>query len=55
VSVQDKTWDLTIKVRVTTMAGWQPDRDDVEGWLGGGEDVLELVQIENVQEVKQIG
>jgi hypothetical protein len=48
----DKTFDVTIKVRVTTMAGWEPDRDDIEGWLDEG-GVLELVMIENIQEVKQ--
>lgn len=50
---RDETWDITIKVRVTTMNGWEPDRDDVEGWLDSG-DALELVVIEDVQKVRQI-
>ena len=52
--VQDKTFDITIKVRVTTMSGWEPGRDDVEGWLANGDSVLELVVIEKVEEVKQL-
>jgi len=51
---QDKTWDITIKVRVSTMAGWKPDRDDIEGWLSDGSNSLELVTIEEVQEVTQL-
>lgn len=51
--VKDRTFDITMKCRVTTLAGWEPDRDDVEGWLENG-GVLELVVIEEVQEVKQL-
>ena len=48
----DKTFDLTIKVRVTTMNGWKPERDDIEGWLDGG-GTLELVSVEKCEEAKQ--
>jgi len=48
----DKTWDMVIRVRVTTMCGWEPDKSDVEGWLEDG-DTLELVGVESVQEAKQ--
>jgi hypothetical protein len=48
----DETFDITIKVRVTTMNGWEPDRTDIEGWLDCG-GTLELVSIENVKVVEQ--
>jgi len=51
MSVQDKTFDLTIKVRVTTMAGWEPDSGDVESWLDNGGTLL-LVSVEDIQEVQ---
>ena len=50
--MQDRTFDITMKCRITTMCGWEPDRDDVDSWLDSG-GVLELVVIENVQEVRQ--
>jgi hypothetical protein len=49
----DRTFDLTIKVRITTMCGWEPDSEDVQRWLDEGY-VLELVEVEKVQEVKQV-
>ena len=48
----DKTFDMTIKVRVTTLSGWEPDRGDIESWLDCG-GTLELVEVEKCQEVKQ--
>lgn len=51
MSILYKTWDLTLKVRVTTMAGWEPDTGDVERWLDDGGALL-LVSVENVQEAK---
>jgi hypothetical protein len=50
----DKTWELTIRVRVTTMCGWEPDTGDVEQWLDNG-DTLELVAIDSCQEANQVG
>jgi hypothetical protein len=47
--VNDKTWDITIRVQVTTLSGWEPDRSDVEEWLEVG-GTLELVAIESVKE-----
>jgi hypothetical protein len=46
----DKTFEITMKVRVTTMAGWEPDSDDVRRWLDDG-GTLELVKVEKVEEV----
>jgi hypothetical protein len=51
-AARDETFDLTIKVRVTTMNGWEPDRTDIESWLDGGS-VLELIAIENLKLVEQ--
>jgi len=48
--MKDKTWELTIRVRVTTMCGWEPDTGDVERYLDDG-GVLELVAIDNGKEV----
>jgi len=48
----DKTWELTIRVRVTTLSGWEPDQGDVEQWLDNG-GVLELVAVDSGKEVKQ--
>jgi hypothetical protein len=48
-SSTDKTWDMIIQVRVTTVSGWEPDREDIEGWLERG-DSLELLSVESVQE-----
>jgi len=47
----DQTWELDIRVRVSTMCGWEPEHDDVDGWLDGG-GVLELVSVNYVKEVK---
>jgi hypothetical protein len=47
---EDQTWELTIRVQVTTMCGWEPDHGDVDGWLDGG-GVLDLVAIDSVKEV----
>jgi hypothetical protein len=52
--VNDKTWDMVIRVRVTTMSGWEPEGSDIEGWLDDGS-TLEFVGVESVHEVKQIG
>ena len=49
MAVQDKTWEVAIRVKVTTMCGWQPEREDIEGWLDGG-GAFELVSIDSVQE-----
>lgn len=46
---KDQAWDMVIRVRVTTMSGWEPDTGDVDGWLEDG-GALELVAIESVQE-----
>lgn len=54
MSNNDKTWDMSIRVKVTTMSGWEPEQSDVEEWLEGG-GVLELMEIESVQEATQIG
>ena len=51
-AANDKTFDLIITVRVTTMSGWEPDHGDLECWLDCG-GTLELVKIDDVQEVKQ--
>jgi hypothetical protein len=48
--MEDKTWELSIRVRVTTLCGWQPDRDDIEGWLENG-GVLELVAVDSAKEI----
>jgi hypothetical protein len=49
MSNNDQTWELTIRVRVTTMSGWEPESSDVDGWLEDG-GALELVAINSVQE-----
>lgn len=51
MSTSDKTWDIVIRVRVTTMSGWEPESSDVEGWLDDG-GTLELVAINSVKESK---
>jgi hypothetical protein len=51
---KDQAWELNIRVRVTTMSGWEPEYSDVDSWLNDG-GVLELVAIESVQEAKQVG
>jgi hypothetical protein len=51
MSNNDKTWELNIRVRVTTMSGWEPDHGDIEEWLENG-GTLELVAIKSVQEAK---
>jgi hypothetical protein len=47
--VNDKTWDITIRVRATTLSGWRPEHSDVEEWLDNG-GTLELVAVESVKE-----
>ena len=47
---KDQAWELNIRVRVTTMCGWQPESSDIEGWLEDG-GTLELVAVETVKEV----
>ena len=47
--MKDQTWDITIVVRVTTMNGWEPEKQDIENWLDC-EGSLELVSIESVKE-----
>jgi hypothetical protein len=47
----DKTFDITMKVRVTTMSGWEPDNGDIEQWLDEG-GTLMLVKVEKMEEVK---
>jgi hypothetical protein len=47
--MQDKTWDVRVTLRVTTMAGWEPDREDIEGWLETG-GAFEPVTIDEVKE-----
>jgi hypothetical protein len=54
MSINDKTWEMTVRVRVTTMSGWEPEGSDVEGWLEDGS-TLEFVALDRVQEVKQVG
>jgi hypothetical protein len=51
---EDQTWELTIRVQVTTMCGWEPDSGDVERYLDDG-GVLELVAIDKIQEVTRNG
>lgn len=45
----DQPWELVIRVRVTTLNGWEPDSDDVNGWLENG-GVLELVAIDSAEQ-----
>lgn len=45
----DTTWEMDIRVRVTTMNGWEPESSDVEGWLENG-GTLELVAVNSVKE-----
>jgi hypothetical protein len=42
MATNDKTWELNLNVKVTTMNGWEPDRSDIESWLENG-GVLELL------------
>lgn len=50
---KDQTWDMVIRVRVTTMNGWEPELSDVEGWLDDG-GTLELVAVDScVEEVSK--
>lgn len=49
--INDKTWEMTIKVRITTMNGWIPEEDDVVDWLDNG-DALALVSVEDIKEIK---
>lgn len=53
MSINDKTWELNIRVRVTTVSGWEPESSDVDGWLEDG-GALELIAIESVQEEKSV-
>lgn len=48
-SSNDQTWEMNIRVRVTTMNGWEPELSDVDVWLEDG-GALELVAIESIQE-----
>jgi hypothetical protein len=50
----DRTWEVTMRVRVTTMCGWEPEGSDIEGWLDDGSS-LEFVAVDKVQEVKPVG
>lgn len=48
---EDKTWNVNINVRVTTMCGWKPGEYDIRGWLEDGSS-LELISVETVEEEK---
>lgn len=48
--MSDKTWELTVKFRVTTMSGWEPYREDVPGLIGIDKDAeFELVKVTEVK------
>lgn len=44
----DKTWDMTITVRVATLGGWEPEASDIQSWLENGG--LQLVRVEKMAE-----
>lgn len=49
--MENKTWEITIKVKITTLSGWEPDKDDISEWLDVGGS-LELISITDVRETQ---
>lgn len=47
--MSDKTWEVTVKFRVTTMSGWRPELEDIPDWIGDNVDDLELIKVTEVK------